>query len=68
MTNTQMPNHKAVSSVTLLVAWELWTEHNARIFNNKYATMAVNLEKIKREARLWVIAGAKHLGKIMSGE
>jgi hypothetical protein len=68
MTNSQMPNRKALSSLALLDTWELWNERNARVFNNKHATVAVILEKIKNEARLWVTAGAKHLGKIMPGE
>jgi hypothetical protein len=68
MTSSQMPNRKAISSLALLVTWELWNERNARVFNNKHATHDVILEKIKREARLWVLAGAKHLGQIMPGE
>jgi hypothetical protein len=60
MTNSQMPNRKAISSLALLVTWELWNERNVRVFNNKHATVAVILEKIKNEARLWVIVGAKH--------
>jgi hypothetical protein len=60
MTNSQIPNCKAISSLALLVTWELWNERNVRVFNNKHATVAVILEKIKNEARLWVIVGAKH--------
>jgi hypothetical protein len=58
-----MPNRKAISSLVLLVTWELWNERNARVLNNKYANHDVILDKIKREARLWVIAGAKRLGQ-----
>jgi hypothetical protein len=62
------PCRKAVSSLTLLITWEIWNERNARIFRNKHAPTQVVIEKIKTEARLWVLAGAKHLGNVMPGE
>jgi hypothetical protein len=62
------PSRKTISSLTLLVTWEIWNERSARVFRNKHAPSQVILEKIKSEARLWVRAGAKHLGNIMPGE
>jgi hypothetical protein len=61
-------NRKGIASLTLLVTWEVWSERNARIFRNKSATSFVVIEKIRKEAALWVLASAKRLGKIMPGE
>jgi hypothetical protein len=63
-----LPNRKAMASVTLLVAWKIWGERNARVFRNKHAPIHVVFERIKKEAKLWVLAGAKHLGDLMPGE
>ena len=68
MTNGQIPNRKAMASLALLVTWEIWNERNARIFNNKHSPSFVILDRIKREARMWVTAGAKRLGEIMPRE
>ena len=62
------PNRKALASITLLASWEIWNERNARVFRNKFAPPTVVFNKIKAEARLWVVAGAKRLGEIMPGE
>jgi hypothetical protein len=59
---------KAVASITLLVSWEVWNERIDRVFRNKNAPLNVVIDRVKREARLWVIAGAKMLGGMMSGE
>ena len=67
MTNVA-PNRKAVASLILLVTWEVWNERNARVFHNKSAPLFVLLDKIKNEARLWVLAGAKCLGNLMPRE
>jgi hypothetical protein len=68
MTSGATPNRRAIASLSLLVTWEIWAERNARVFHNKHAPPSVMLDKIKREARLWVLAGAKRLGEIMPGE
>ena len=67
MTNVT-PHRKAVASLTLLVTWEVWNECNARVFRNKSVPSLVLLDKVKNEARLWVLAGAKCLGNLMSRE
>ena len=67
MTNIT-PHRKVVASLTLLVTWEVWNERNARVFNNKSVPSLVLLDKVKNEARLWVLAGAKCLGNLMSRE
>jgi hypothetical protein len=54
--------------VTLLSIWEVWNEHNDRVFYNKSAPSFLVLDRIKRVARLWVLAGAKSLVHLISGE
>jgi hypothetical protein len=62
------PQRKALATLMLLTVWELWNERNARVFRNKSSPSFVVLDRIKNEARLWVLAGAKKLGSIMPGE
>jgi hypothetical protein len=62
------PHRKALASLTLLTVWEIWSERNARVFCNKQSPSFVILDKIKVEARLWAIAGAKKLGSILPGD
>lgn len=58
---------KAMASITILVSWELWNEHNARIFN-KFATSTVIMTKTRCEAKNRGLAGATHLCNLMPGE
>jgi hypothetical protein len=58
---------KGIASLTLLVTWEIWNKRDARVFRNKSVAHMVVLEKIRKEARLWVIAGAKRLRDLMPG-
>jgi hypothetical protein len=62
------PHRKALATLTMLTVWEIWNERNARVFRNKQSPSFVILDRIKTEARLWVLAGAKKLGSIMPGE
>jgi hypothetical protein len=62
------PHRKALASLTLLTVWEIWSDRNTRIFCNKQFSSFVILDKIKVQARLWAIAGAKKLGSILPGE
>jgi mannosylglycoprotein endo-beta-mannosidase len=68
MTAGPSSNRKAMASLTLLVSWEVWNERNARVFQHKLAPPFVILDIIKRETRLWVLAGARRLGEIVPGE
>jgi chemotaxis methyl-accepting protein methylase len=61
-------NQKVFASLTLLTSWEIWDEHNARIFQNKHVPSLIILDKIKKEARIWVKAGAKTLSDLVPGE
>jgi hypothetical protein len=38
------------------------------VFNNKRVPSQVVFDRVKVEARLWVLAGAKNLGYLMPGE
>ena len=59
---------KGVSSLVLLVAWEIWNERNARVIS-KVASMPHSVVScIKRNAALWSVAGAKHLSSLMPRE
>jgi hypothetical protein len=66
MSGAHMLNRKAMATLILLISKEVWSERNARVFRNKQASSHVVFDMIKREARVWVIAGAKHLGEMMS--
>jgi hypothetical protein len=62
------PHRKGLSSLALLVVWEIWKERNARVFRKKLSSNVVIFELIKAEARLWTLARAKRLGDLMPGE
>ena len=67
MTNAA-PHRMGIASLTLLVTWEVWNERNARVFQNKSAPSLVVVDKVKNEARLWVLVGAKCLGNLIPRE
>jgi hypothetical protein len=52
-------NHlrKGLASLVLLTVWTIWQERNDRIFRRKLSPTFIILDKIKYEARLWVLAG-----------
>ena len=62
------PNRQAKASLTMLVSWTIWNERNARVFKHKSAPPPILLSFISAEANLWVIAGAKKLGSVISRE
>ena len=41
-------SRKALDSLTMLVAWEIWLEGNTRVFSNKSSTAPLLIEKLKR--------------------
>jgi hypothetical protein len=45
----------------MLVVWEIWKERNRRIFDHKEMATGFLLSRIKDEASLWALAGAKRL-------
>jgi hypothetical protein len=66
--DNNIPNRKAMATLTMLISWTIWNERNARVFRQKSAPPMVLLSNIKDEAAVWVSAGAKHLGTMMLGE
>jgi hypothetical protein len=62
------PHRKGFASLALLTVWEIWKERNARVFRHKSSPSFAILDKIKCEARLWVLVGAKRLGDLMLRE
>jgi hypothetical protein len=68
MTSGSTPNRKAVSSLALIVTWDLWSRCNAQVFHNKHAPPLGVLDKIRSEVHLWATAGAKRLGEVMPEE
>lgn len=59
---------KAISSMAMLVSWEIWKERNARVFQNHVVSVEMVVNKIKEEASMWCLAGAKAISSIMSCE
>jgi hypothetical protein len=53
---------KAMASLVMLVTWKIWNKRNARIFKNENTLPTIIFSRIKLEARVWVLAGIKHLG------
>ena len=56
---------KAIASLFMLMSWEIWKEHNARVFRNTAATTMMVVAKIKEEVHLWALVGATHLSIAM---
>ena len=61
-------NRKVLASVMMLVSWEIWKERNARIFRNAATPTTIIVTRIKEEAHMWTLAGAKHLSSLMLRE
>lgn len=59
---------KALASLLMLVSWELRNERNPRIFRNTSAAMTMVTSRIKEEARVWALAGARHLCNVILRE
>lgn len=57
-----------METLEILIAWEIWSEHNTRVFNHKFTTPLVIFDRIRAEAYTWVKAAAKHLSSVMLGE
>jgi hypothetical protein len=64
----QGQTRKAMASIAMLVSWEICKERNARIFQNSFSTSAMIVQKIKEEATLWSLAGAKAVSILLPRE
>ena len=61
-------SRKAMTSLAMLVSWEIWQERNARVFRNVASTAQMVIMKIKSETRMWSLARAKALSYVIPGE
>ena len=59
LSDSTIPNRKAMATLSMLTSWTIWNERNARIFQLKSAPPTVLLANIKIEAQTWVTPGAK---------
>jgi hypothetical protein len=53
---------KSLVSLIMLVSWEVWNERNTRVFRNVATLPTLVVSKIRGEAALWSLAGAKKHG------
>ncbi|XP_071681789.1 uncharacterized protein [Lolium perenne] len=56
---TTVDKRKGVQSLILLAAWEIWQERNRRIFQKEELSVEALIVRIRDEAALWNMAGAK---------
>jgi hypothetical protein len=59
---------KTMASLLMLVTWEIWNVRNEKVLKNVNTMPSTIFDRIKAEARTWVLAGAKHLGLLIAGE
>lgn len=62
------PNRKEMTSLMMLISWEVWKQRNARVFRNIASPTMIIVGKIKEEAQFWVIAGARDLSDVLARE
>jgi hypothetical protein len=67
---TATPNipRKGLRSLVLLIMWEVWKEHNARVFNRHETAATSLMAKISEEASTWIVAGARDLSLSLARE
>ena len=68
MSGANVPNRSTMASITMLVTWTIYIERNVRVFCHNSTAPTILMENIKKEARLWVIAGAKRFGQKLREE
>jgi len=57
---------KGLNSLVILVAWELWKEHNSCVFEGSQPNVQRLLISVKDEGLLWCMAGASNLQELLS--
>jgi hypothetical protein len=60
----QPRTRKGASTLFMIVAWHLWKDRNLRLFEQRTAITSVIIDRIKPEANLWVVAGARKIGRL----
>ena len=61
LAHSPSPSRKGLQSAIILIAWEIWKERNARVFNNIFTMPSALFQSIKNESKNWILAGAKRL-------
>jgi hypothetical protein len=56
---------EALTSLVLLVIWEIWRERNSRIFRHVCRSIPQILTDIQDEAKTWAYAGNKGLHRLL---
>jgi hypothetical protein len=65
LTAMQVPRRrKGVATLFIIIAWHLWKERNARLFDRVTTPMSGLIDRIKAEAELWVVVEARKLGRL----
>lgn len=59
---------RGLHSLFILITWCIWNERNTRVFSEETKTVNQLIDHIKSEAKLWILAGARNLGRLMSQE
>jgi hypothetical protein len=57
---TQEVPRRGLKSVVIFICSEVWMECNTRIFNHAEAPSFMVTAKIRDDASMWTVAGAKH--------
>jgi hypothetical protein len=62
---TPKPMRTGLASATLLIAWMLWKQRNAGVFDGESPSAARLHSQIHKEAAMWAKAGANGLRVIL---
>jgi hypothetical protein len=64
-----IPNEarKGLSSLIILVAWEIWKHRNDCVLENSRPSLQVVVRAVSLEGGLWCSAGASKLQELMPG-
>lgn len=57
-------SRKGINTLVQLVTWCSWKHQNRCLFDGASPSVQQLLEQIRKEARLWVLAGARNLGRL----
>jgi hypothetical protein len=58
-------HRKGLASLAMLTVWKIWQERNGRFFCRKLSPTFVILDRIKCEARSWLIIKMKRLSDLI---
>jgi hypothetical protein len=61
-------SRRVMASLAMLVSWDVWKERNTLVFRNHSSAVAMVVARIKEEAAMWSLAGAKALTNVILSE